>query len=391
MNHPVSQRSRKKLLTLVVLCTITLASCISFVSIVAPVEADGLFSPQLNRLQSLTAYVKTHAYGEEGEIALSPDTLIPSFEGSFFALATFETITAPLIDPSINMSFYYRWVSSNHITTTFAPGYGGFSFNVGSPATLIDTYYGTKTLALSDQLHRINKTALGVWVNQVQVNGTPTWGWTNTSQPSVVTTSFVIEILDAADALGSIPDQNALISWILDCQDPTGGFGIRANDTTPSLMDTYYAITALQRLDALDSVNVSSVRDFVLTYQLPDGGFASVGDDPDLASTFWAIETLQVVSDLSDVHSTSLISNWIISLQQPNGGFSRFTNETNTYLASTFYSVHILYSLGITADLANIPPWEVVGLDVTELVVIAAVIIVVISVIYLIKRIQKLD
>ncbi|MHA2060061.1 MAG: prenyltransferase/squalene oxidase repeat-containing protein, partial [Candidatus Ranarchaeia archaeon] len=258
-------------------------------------------------------------------------------------------------------------------------------------ANLPDTSSAATALEMGNQLHRINTTALGVWVEQIQINGTPTWGWTNASQPTIVSTSLVVEILDIADALTNIPNEPLLLDWILDCQNSTGGFGIRANDTTPSLMTTYYAVTALDRLGELDLIDTTAIRDYVLTHQLVEGGFASVGSDPDLTSTYWALETLQIVSDLSSVTNTTGISQWVLGLQQTDGGFSRLPGESTSYLASTYYAVSILYTLDLSLGLTALVPWDAFILSVPEILFIVLIVILVVGVILLVRRIQQID
>jgi prenyltransferase beta subunit len=359
--------------------------------VITPADASGLFTPPVNRLQTLTGYVKTHTYGIEGEFALSSELQFPSFEGAFYALGIYEIINAPGIDPSINMSHHYRWLASMQARPTFAPGHGGFTLDITTVAGLSNTHFSAVALETGNQLHRINTTALGVWVDQVHVNNTPTWGWTNTSQPTIVSTSLVVEILDIANALTNISNESALIDWILDCQNSTGGFGIRANDTSPSLMTTYYAVSALDRLGELDSLDEAAIRDYVLNHQLPDGGFATVGSDPDLASTYWALETLLLVSNLSSVTNTTGISQWIIGLQQTDGGFSRLPGESSSYLASSFYAVSILYTLDLSIGLTSWVPWDTFNLSVPEILFITLAVILVLGIILLVRRIQQID
>ncbi|MHA1917019.1 MAG: prenyltransferase/squalene oxidase repeat-containing protein [Candidatus Ranarchaeia archaeon] len=359
--------------------------------LIKPVDATQLFTPPQTRQQALVSFVKTHTYGSEGEISIAPELDIPSLKAAYYSLEIFETIGATYIDPTINISSYSSWVASLQSRTSFSPSYGGFTYNIEHESNLENCYYGTKALGPYNQLHRLDKNTLAAWFDHVQITSIPTWGWTNISEPTISTNSFVIEVLYDTNKLGNLTTYTNLTNWILDSQNSNGGFGIRANETSPSLMNTYYAILSLDHLESLTSINTTLVTEYVLSHQLEDGGFASEGEELDLASTYWAIETLSILDNLSSVENSTNILNWLLELQQEEGGFSYYKDSSYSYLSSSFYVVKILSGLDFISYLSAAAPWESLIFSISEILILTLIGLFIVGIVFIVYKVKKTE
>ncbi len=170
---------------------------------------------------------------------------------------------------------------------------GGFGPTEGGDSTMLATYHALATMR--DILEAISEDSpeqtWDVWLP----NATATVDWilscresdgfkpTPESRTSGVTaTASALLSLEILNALSQISDEiQDIVNWIGDLQVETplsnqyvGGFteGVNTNDT--NIMSTYYALLALDALDAIDSqVNKSIAVDFILDCQSADGSW----------------------------------------------------------------------------------------------------------------------
>lgn len=175
--------------------------------------------------------------------------------------------------------------------------------------------------------------------------------------------------------LNDIPNRTKTISYIISRQNDDGGFQIGNDlynlgmyfptyaDTIESLLiptdscmeSTFWAISALQKLGALNSANLTSLRHWVNTAQNPDGGYAlTVGSHSDLVSTYHAISITSRLRFLEPMSKMSAIE-FLKSAQSPDGGYSLIP-ALSTYLEFspsflvTYMGARSLYDLQSQPD-----------------------------------------
>ncbi|KAL0220753.1 hypothetical protein RCL1_000607 [Eukaryota sp. TZLM3-RCL] len=98
------------------------------------------------------------------------------------------------------------------------------------------------------------------------------------------------------------------------------------------MSSVYWALTTLHLIDEFDNITTSNsafsketLLSFVLSCFHPDGGFGgNVGHDPHLLYTLSALQILFLLDSFNtlSLEQIDLITNYIFSLQQPDGSFS---------------------------------------------------------------------
>ncbi|MHA2426316.1 MAG: prenyltransferase/squalene oxidase repeat-containing protein, partial [Candidatus Thorarchaeota archaeon] len=86
----------------------------------------------------------------------------------------------------------------------------------------------------------------------------------------------------AIDPFAGIPDAGGVQTWllarqILDFEQPefVGGFEEGNGTEVPGLVTTYFALSAIETLNTLSTVNVTAAEAFVLNCQTPEGSFSN--------------------------------------------------------------------------------------------------------------------
>ncbi len=206
---------------------------------------------------------------------------------------------------------------------------GSFASNVGEQGSLLTTYMAVYSI---DYLARLIEEEDGTpyqktmdkWLNESAVvdyvlscqSGDAFKPTPDASVPGVTPTAAALLTLDILDRLNAVGDLQGVRDWLLARQvvTPTageyvGGFteGYLTNDT--NLMSTYYALKALDVLNAITNyVNVSLVEDFVISCQAADGAWALSPDSPEGETTYIgiAIEALTLLPDVNVVTALSV-------------------------------------------------------------------------------------
>ena len=114
----------------------------------------------------------------------------------------------------------------------------------------------------------------------------------------VAATAHAIRIHTALKA--TLPLERQCILWLRACQTPEGGFRFSPDDPSPAnradIRYTFFALSALADLKAKPA-HPQACIDWINSLQNSDGGF---GDQPGLpsrlASTYWAVQSLQMLT-----------------------------------------------------------------------------------------------
>jgi len=115
----------------------------------------------------------------------------------------------------------------------------------------------------------------------------------------------------------SVDDPNGTAQWLLERQNPDGGWGnVRGNISHLSF--TYYSVGILKDLGV--SPQGDRIISFIRRCRDPAGGFASQpGSAPDVRYTQQAISLLRALN--TTPRDPDRLATWLMSLQNPDGGF----------------------------------------------------------------------
>ena len=209
-----------------------------------------------------------------------------SVESTHKAIALWRIVSAQsgipnLDDIEINETAALVFINKTQTTS------GGFSNEIGGNADIVSTYLALDLIALLasetpwtlDSL-LLNKTATIMWILDCSEGDAYKLSPESTTA-GVTPSAAALLSLEFLDALPSAAAIQSTKNWILDRQDldsevieMIGGFeeGILTNDT--NLLSTYYALKAMDLLNAMEDVN-ETVTQFVLNCQSFDGAWAN--------------------------------------------------------------------------------------------------------------------
>ena len=217
-----------------------------------------------------------------------------------------------------------------YINRTFTDE-GGFAAKPGKSADLLSTYeavYLIDYLAkeIQEKEDTPYTTTVDKWLNQTAVfdyilscRKDDAFKMTTDAKVTGVTaTAAAILALDVLDRLNDLQDLQSVRDWILDRQVITpiadeyvGGFteSYKTNDT--NLVSTYYALSALDKLGAIDGhVNASIAIEFVINCQAADGAWALTPGYEDGETTYigMAMMSLKLLHG-DDIRSLLLVED----------------------------------------------------------------------------------
>jgi prenyltransferase beta subunit len=176
-------------------------------------------------------------------------------------LGTYSALKAlDLLNVSIDLYNSSDWIVTLQNNESLE-NYGAFSSD-GSSYQLISTLYALETLNLTNDINRINKTAVISWIISCQnMNKNDPKNYGSYKSNSLSSDFSVINCYSAINSLRILNvSQINLTSytndWILACQNlNTGGFSTSKDGKSSSIASSYYAVSALKFIDGLSFVN----------------------------------------------------------------------------------------------------------------------------------------
>ena len=128
-----------------------------------------------------------------------------------------------------------------------------------------------------------------------------------------------------------------LVSFIKASQQKDGGFGWDKHATSSDTFDTFCAVWALKRINALSQIDTSKVEEFIASCKNDDGGFAfAPGQGSTLPHTNYCIATLDMLGKSSAIDRSAVIG-YINGLKAAQGGYAvrkgAVANAKSTYAA----------------------------------------------------------
>jgi hypothetical protein len=172
----------------------------------------------------------------------------------------------------------------------------------------------------------VNETAVLAWIESCR-DGDYYKLSPDSVRTSVSATASAVLAYEAVDEVSLVPGASAIQNWlrdrqVLEYQEPEyiGGFEEGNATGAPNLVSTYYAMKALESMNALSGVNVSALESFVINCQAVDGSWANSPGFSE-GSLLYAGYACEILNMDSEGRALSLLS----SLPNPNeGGPSTF-------------------------------------------------------------------
>ena len=132
-----------------------------------------------------------------------------------------------------------------------------------------------------------------------------------------------------------------ITEWILTRQNSDGRFGENKSD----IESTYYALAALKNVNPSLITMKNSIADFVRNCQVLDGGFAFNPQcyPPFIEPTYAGVRILDIIG--KKIRDKEITLQFVLKLQNGNGGFRRSKYMGISELEYTFKSLYILKKL----------------------------------------------
>ncbi|MHA1713514.1 MAG: prenyltransferase/squalene oxidase repeat-containing protein [Candidatus Ranarchaeia archaeon] len=397
--------------------------CLSLIGILVAtvpmfVYARPLFGPPTTRRSAALDFIYSLRYyslveSESESFKSSVNAPTPSITGTSDALLVINILDpVNLGAPFVNRSANWRWLARRQNTVTGYKQFGGFS-EPGEDPTLKSTLEATRGIATggTKNLERINVDDVITYIENYRENHSYAYRYilkdeeptgTLLDSPSLGSTLMALQIYDAIDEMDSLPNKTQLIDWIMGTQNATTHLFEEIHGMEPATI--YSVCEAILCLDLLDSLTLisgdnSTLVTWIMQHQVPSGGFSPTtssddGSHSDLYTTYLAVMALQSLNQLSNPEfNSSSTAEWIISLQQEDGGFvpHALSPSDGTSSTATRLAVESLNIIGQTSFLDELVPWETPGLTPVEIVLLIGISAAIITIVIIIKRIRQID
>ena len=251
-----------------------------------------------------------------GGFAVDSKTSISSLRATYWAITALNGINNLdwISIDSIN------WIGQRQLLNKSEQwNYGAFENKINSNFVNMEyTYYGILGLSQLNKIYLINSTATLLWVKSRQLVDGGFESLAGFGISDLTSTFYGISILYTLNGWNLI-NKTSLITYLEKCQnlntlDSTnyGGFGNAPNSS--SGMGTFYAISTLHLLNAIENINITIVRSYVEKLQLNSGAFtiAQGIDQPTITYSYMALMTLSILSLYETVESSIIFYIFII-------------------------------------------------------------------------------
>ncbi|MHA2286217.1 MAG: prenyltransferase/squalene oxidase repeat-containing protein, partial [Candidatus Thorarchaeota archaeon] len=250
-------------------------------------------------------------YGSFAEFIAGPATI----ETTYFGLKLWELMLSHYDVPGmenieINETQILVYVNNTQTES------GGFGFHVGESPDIVSTYYAiyllTELITLINEPLEVN---LDTWL--WNLTATTEWilscrdgnGFKLSPESNIVSVTATAAALLALEKLQvTLPtsDLQAIQTWIIERQTTNnetaqfvGGFEEAQFTNDTNLVSTYHALQALVMLNAIPSIDVPAVAEFIVNCQADDGGWGPVPDlsGGSLLYAAFAVEALRILDE----------------------------------------------------------------------------------------------
>ena len=145
-----------------------------------------------------------------------------------------------------------------------------------------------------------------------------------------------------------------IVNWVMKCN-TDHLYTIYPDGTEKSLWTTYYALSIIYMLNkTLWNIISYNVTEWLVSLQNPDGGFSAKENASSLSETYATVKLLNLTGALQDsrINKEQLVS-WVLSRMLPNGCFEEIPGTGIGSLFTTYLAVDILYTIGAIDQLGD--------------------------------------
>ena len=169
-------------------------------------------------------------------------------------------------------------------------------------------------------------------------------------------TPFAYQLADSMRILqGGVPAEarDRIVTFIRRCQRPSGGFVSTPKfGDTPNIVYTYYALAALDVLDAGYAADRDKALGFIRRLMDAEGGIRSSLDDkarPTLGSTFYGVEALRLLKRV-DVLDKAKTTAFVLTHRTGDEGGFGVTTKGVARPRATSMAVRTLATMGTLSE-----------------------------------------
>lgn len=300
------------------------------------------------KVQWVSGNVENEKYGGFSAYIAGPVSLISSFRAiQIWEILNQHNDIPGMEEVTINATAVLVYVNKSQSTN------GGFGPQAGASPDLLSTY---RALSIMEYVLTITDESMNEWL----LNKTKTIEWIMscrqgnafTLTPSartvgVTPTAAALISLDILGGLATTEDIQGIADWIQERQvfesssgEFIGGFqeGVATNDT--NLVSTYFAVEALNLLEALPE-NTSVIGEFVASCQAADGSWGSVPglEEGDIVYMAHAARTLSTIDE-----------GFILREEDPNNPAPPLIDWRILFIASILIVILIVAILSVRTD-----------------------------------------
>ena len=223
-------------------------------------------------------------YGGYMDYLLGPVTARTNYHG----LATWEILKSSILSDIPGVDDYDINATANAFWVNRTVSDGGYGSETDAYPDLVSTYYALASFRILDIVYPtenvwftyVNETATIEWIESCK-DGDAYMLSPVSDRTSATATAAAVLAYNAINPLSLVPGASSIQTWllnrqILDYQEPefVGGFEEGNATDDPNLVSTYFAISALDTLNAVSSINATAAESFILNCQSEDGSWS---------------------------------------------------------------------------------------------------------------------
>ncbi len=259
----------------------------------------------------------TPRYGGFSEYLLGPVVASTNYRG----LVTWQLLKSQSGIPNIDDYDINATANAFWINRTISEE-GGYGTEVEANPDLVSTFYALASLRIIDQMYQlenawntyVNETAVIEWIESCR-EGEAYKLNPFSERTSVTATAAAVLAYNAIDPLTTVPASSSVQSWIqarqvleYDMPEFVGGFEEGNATEDPNIVSTYFALKALDTLNALTPINETAAETFILNCQSADGSWGNVPGQ-DMGSLVYSAYACQMLNILNPGNTLNILSS----------------------------------------------------------------------------------
>ena len=238
---------------------------------------------------------------------------------------------------------------------------GGFKSFSNDQPNIKATFEALYILDLLGKLGKIKKNKIVEWINETLIVSDETSkdyglirdkpnGEANIYSIYFGLQTFSILNKDYTEYL----DQEYVINWVMKCNADTV-FSIRPNSTEKAIWTTYYAFSIIYILNSTLLTQLGpNITNWLVTLQNPDGGFSLNNNISSLAETY---ATIKILSLLGQIQNSGIdierLKSWVLERMLPDGSFEELPGSGSGSLFTIYLAINILNDLDALQQLGE--------------------------------------